>query len=99
MADLNPLAVTVVDLLFDLSFATEEHVELDWALRACTDILSQIEYDYADADREAIKAAASAKLADLLREPDEHGYTPRKLVTAEQKQFLEAIAAGQWGGP
>ena len=36
----------------------------------------------------------------LLAEPDEHGYTPRKLVTPEQTAFLDLLISGdvfdQW---
>jgi len=95
---MSQLAATVLDLFFELSFASEDYVEFDWGLRRCSDILSDIKNNYSDEEKSAIQLAAANKLKYLLREPDEHGYTPRKLVTAEQKAFLEAVAAGRFDG-
>jgi hypothetical protein len=33
-------------------------------------------------------------LKELLREPDEYGYSPRKLLTPEQKELLESLVDG-----
>ena len=44
-------------------------------------------------ERSALAAAAQRALSRLLAEPDEHGYTPRKLVSGELRAFLEAAAA------
>jgi hypothetical protein len=46
------------------------------------------------AERQALAEAAVARLKELLREPDEYGYTPRSLVTPEQREFLESLADG-----
>jgi hypothetical protein len=45
-------------------------------------------------ERAAFSAAAQRAIDLLLAEPDEHGYTPRKFVSDEQRAFLESAAAG-----
>ncbi len=54
-----------------------------------------------DEERAALSQVAMETKFRLLAEPDEHGYTPRKLVTEEQKVFLDALSSGelfeQWG--
>lgn len=45
-------------------------------------------------ERNAFAGAAQRALDRLLAEPDEHGYTPRRLVSEELRAFLEAAAAG-----
>ncbi|HVT81799.1 MAG TPA: hypothetical protein VHM90_14230 [Phycisphaerae bacterium] len=51
-------------------------------------------------EREAVKAAARERLAWLLQGPDEYGYSPRKLVTPEQRKVLEGIASWEaFDGP
>jgi hypothetical protein len=46
------------------------------------------------AERAALSEAATTRLRELLRPPDEHGYSPRGLVTDEQGKLLESIADG-----
>ena len=46
-------------------------------------------------ERTAFSAAAQRAIDRLLAEPNEHGYTPRKLVSDELKAFLESAAAGE----
>jgi hypothetical protein len=45
-------------------------------------------------ERAAFSAAAQRAIDLLLAEPDEQGYTARKLVSDEQRAFLESAAAG-----
>ena len=47
-----------------------------------------------ESEKQALAAAARERLAWLLREPDEHGYTPRKLVSQETRDFLTALGEG-----
>jgi hypothetical protein len=47
-------------------------------------------------EKEALSAVAANARARLLPEPDQYGYTPRKLVTSQQKQFLDLVASGKF---
>jgi hypothetical protein len=63
--------------------------------------LEGISADLADATREeqeAVRRAAKERLAWFLQEPDEHGYTPRKSLSAEHRHMLEGIASGDGFG-
>lgn len=95
---MNNLARTIVDLYFELNFVDEEYVEFDWSLHRCAEIRMAIENEYTSDEQAGIRAAASEKLKELLRDPDEDGYTPRSLVSEEQKQFLVAISEGRYDG-
>jgi hypothetical protein len=88
---LKTLAQAVVFLMEQLT--TAEEPGIDW--QACGDIANDMWLELAkasSAERRALAEAASARLADLLREPDEHGYTPRALVTPQQHEFLATLA-------
>jgi hypothetical protein len=87
------LAQAVVFLMELLT--TAEEPGIDW--QACGDITNDMWFELAKsspAERQALAEAASARLSALLREPDEYGYTPRSLVTPEQREFLSSLADG-----
>lgn len=46
-------------------------------------------------EKKALSEVAKETKARLLAEPDEYGYTPRKLVTKKQKAFMEVLATGE----
>ena len=46
-------------------------------------------------EKKTLSQVAEETKARLLADPDEHGYTPRALVTEEQKIFLEALSTGE----
>lgn len=48
-----------------------------------------------DEEKRALSEVAKEAQSKLLAEPDEHGYTPRALVTDEQKAFMEALSSGE----
>lgn len=90
---MKSLAQAVVFLMEMLE--TAEEPGIDW--QACGDITNDVWLELAKAtpaERQALAEAASARLAELLREPDEYGYTPRALVTPEQREFLSSLADG-----
>jgi len=65
--------------------------------QTCGDITNDLWFELAKAspaERLALAEAATARLAFLLREPDEYGYTPRALVTPEQREFLQSLSDG-----
>jgi hypothetical protein len=90
---LNTIAQALVFLMEQLE--TAEEPGIDW--QACGDLTSDTWLELAKAspaERQALAEVAAARLAELLREPDEYGYTPRALVTPAQREFLESSADG-----
>ena len=53
----------------------------------------EIHEAYTKQEKDALADAARDWLATFMAEPDEYGYTPRKLLTTKQRAFLEEIAA------
>jgi hypothetical protein len=87
------LAQTVVYLMELLSTADEPGIDY----QACGGITNDVWPELAKAspaERQALAEAAAARLRELLREPDEYGYTPRALVTPMQREFLQSLADG-----
>ena len=93
------LADAVLDYLCFLNFCEEEECDPDSTLKLLEDLVYQIENKFTEEEKQSLKDAAQRRLAHWLREPDEHGYTPRKLLTPEQKSFLEDVTAGRFSGP
>jgi hypothetical protein len=83
-------------LLYALeTLSTAEEPGLDW--QACGDVTNDMWLQLAETspeERRALAEAATARLKELLREPDEYGYSPRKLVKPEQKELLESLVDG-----
>jgi hypothetical protein len=87
------LAEAVVFLMEQLTTADEPGIDY----QACGDITNDMWFELAKAspaERQAMAEAAAARLRELLREPDEYGYTPRALVTPMQREFLQSLADG-----
>jgi len=87
------LANAVVYLMELLTTAEEPGIDY----QAYGDITNDMWFELAKsstAERDALAKAAAARLGDLLREPDEHGYMPRALVTPIQREFLQSLADG-----
>lgn len=65
--------------------------------QACGDITNDMWFELAkgsSAERSALADAATERLKELNRDPDEYGYTPRSLVTPMQRELLESLADG-----
>jgi hypothetical protein len=94
------LADSLLNYLWTLNFSSDDiGFDEDWAVKEIESLAHEIEHNFTDAERQALKDSASRSLARWLREPDEHGYTPRKLLKPEQRVFLECIASGKFSGP
>lgn len=90
---MKTLAEAVVFLMEQLTIAEEPGIDS----QACGDITNDMWFELAkssSAERHALAEAAAARLRELLREPDEYGYTPRALVTPMQREFLQSLADG-----
>jgi hypothetical protein len=87
------LAQAVVHLMELLTTAEEPGIDY----QACGDMTNDMWFELAKAspaERQALAEAAATRLRELLREPNEYGYTPRPLVTPLQREFLQSLADG-----
>ena len=91
---MNMLAEIMLEYMCFLDFSTEDQVDLRTSVKGMESIVSTLR-EASEAERQAVSQAASDLLASLLREPDEYGYSPRKTVTAAQREFLDSIASGK----
>ena len=91
---MQKLAEIVLDFIELLALTDEEQLDSDAALKMLEGISGSLG-DASPEERKAVSEAAAARLKSLLREPDEYGYSPRKLVTPEHRQLLESIASGE----
>jgi hypothetical protein len=96
---MKTLAELTFDYLWLLMFEGEEVIDLDYSVKI-QESLPDYFASMTDEEKEALSSVAKEAQARLLAEPDEHGYTPRKLITEEQKAFVEALSSGvlfeQW---
>jgi hypothetical protein len=91
---MKTLAELSFEYLWLLLFAGEEVIDLDYSVK-CQESLPNYFAALTPQERAALSEVATSVQARLLSEPDAHGYTPRKLVTEEQRQFLKALASGE----
>ena len=96
---MDNLADVVLDYYWLLNFCSEEEMEPDLAVKKMEHLAYAITNDFSDQEKTALQDAARRSLAFMTRDPDEHGYTPRALVTPDQIAFLQAIADGHFSGP
>ncbi|MDH3348021.1 MAG: hypothetical protein OEM02_07970 [Desulfobulbaceae bacterium] len=92
------LADVALQYYWFLNFCSDDELDPDTAVREIESLADTIMNSFTAAEREEPQEAAKQSLATWLREPDEHGYTPRKLLTEDQRSFLESIAEGQFTG-
>jgi hypothetical protein len=92
------LANAVLDYYWFLNFSDEEELDPDRAIKLAESLVYEIENEWTAEEKQTLSEAAQRRLNWWLGEPDEHGYTPRKGLIAEQKTFLEALIAGHFDG-
>ena len=89
---------TLAELSFQyiwlIMFGTEDMIGLDYSVQCQESLSAQFE-GITEAEKAALVEVAVATRNRLLAEPDEQGYTPRKLVSEEQKAFLDAFVSGE----
>ncbi len=86
------LAQIAFDHIWMLLFEDDGVVDPDYCVSRTEEIALQLA-DFSDLERDALAEVASDAKARLLADPDEYGYTPRDLVTNEQREFLDAAIA------
>jgi len=96
---MNNLADAVLEYYWFLSFSSDEELDPDTAVKCMESLVHTIETRFSAEEQNALQEAAKRSLASWLREPDEHGHTPRSLLGPDRRAFLQAIAAGHFAGP
>jgi hypothetical protein len=91
---MRTLAELTFEYLWLLMFAGEDTIDLDYSVK-CQESLPEYFAAFTAEEKAALAAVAANVQSRLLAEPDQHGYTPRKIVTDEEKQFLSALASGE----
>ena len=88
------LAEIVLDFIEFLELIDDDHLDLDTAVEHHESIAAQLA-DAAPEERAAVQFAAKQRLASLLRDPDEDGYSPKKAVSPERRALLESVISGE----
>ncbi|MDC0936176.1 hypothetical protein OAS39_07800 [Pirellulales bacterium] len=86
------LAQLAFDHMWMILFSDEEIVDADYSVRLLEE-LSLVLSQFNSSEKAALAEVAQDTKSRLLAEPDEYGYTPRDLVTDEQRQFLDDVIA------
>jgi hypothetical protein len=88
------LAEIVVRSIEFFELVEDAVVEPDTAINILESIAADLE-EATSEEHAALKQAASERLAWFLQEPDQYGYSPRKMLGAKHRQLLERIASGE----
>jgi hypothetical protein len=92
---MKSLAAEVVRYLWALVFLADDTFRDE---NFVADEIERISFEmsdqYSPEEQKAVMAEARAWLAAATAEPDADGYTPRRLLTPEQREFLESLATG-----
>lgn len=89
---MNRLAQITFDHIWLLLFSSEDQIDPDFSVSLLEELPLTL-IDFSAAEKSAMAKVAQEAKSRLLAEPDEFGYTPRSLVTGEQREFLEAVIA------
>ena len=88
------LAELSFEYIWLIMFGTEDVIDLDYSV-SCQESLSMHFEGMSELEKSALVEVAIATRNRLLAEPDEHGYTLRKLASQEQITFLDAFISGE----
>ncbi|WP_185815951.1 hypothetical protein [Xanthomonas sp. SS] len=90
---METLAEVAFEYIWLILFENEDVIDLDYSVR-CQECLPTFFGAMTPEERSALSEVARQRKDRLLAPPDKHGYTPRSLVTEEQKQFLNDVISG-----
>ena len=96
---MNNIADVVLEYYWFLNFCSDDELDPHAAVNAMEQLVYKIENEFSNSEKLALQDAAKRSLESRLREPDEHGYTPRTLLTPDGLAFLQAIIEGNFSGP
>ena len=88
------LAEISFEYIWLLLFDGEDIIDLDYSVKmqeSLPDYFAAMSVE----EKVALSQVAAKTKSKLLADPDEHGYSPRKLVTDEQITFLDALSSGE----
>ena len=93
---MNNLADLLFELVWNLEFSSEDDIDPDFAVSNLETIWHSFNTVATAEEKEAFIGAVKRAQARLLAKPDEHGYTPRSLITEDQKEFLKILSNGDF---
>ncbi|RMR01900.1 hypothetical protein [Pseudomonas syringae group genomosp. 7] len=92
---MRALAELSFDFVWHLMFTDDEQLDQDLAVRSL-ESLSDCFSMMSEEEKRAFIAVAHERKARLFAVPDADGYSPLRLVTEEQAQFLDHAVSGQF---
>ncbi len=95
---MNGLADIVVDYFLTIMFADRDTIDSDYQCRL-QESFSEHLLPLSEDERKSLSSAAQRRLDQINAGPDEYGYNPGLLATAEQRELLSYLATGEiYGG-
>ena len=91
---MNRLADIVIDYLLTIMFAEGDTIDADYQCRLQESLPEHLN-PLSDSERKSLSQAAQRRLDEIDDGPDENGYNPELLVSADQRAFLVALATGE----
>ncbi|AVB20251.1 hypothetical protein BKM03_14290 [Pseudomonas avellanae] len=92
---MRALAELSFDFVWHLMFTDDDQLDQDLAVRSLEN-LSEHFSAMTDEEKRAFIAVAHERKARLFAVPDTDGYSPIRLVTEDQAQFLDHVVSGQF---
>ncbi len=92
---MKTLAELSFEYIWFLLFTGEDIVDLDYFVKIQESLPECVEA-MSDEERAALSQVAMGAKFRLLAEPDKQGYVQRKLVTEEQRIFLDTLSSSPW---
>lgn len=84
------LAQVAFDYMWLILFGNDEMIDADYSVKLLEE-LPLVLAGFTPSEQEVLSSVGKMVKSRLLAEPDEYGYTPRDLVTDEQRRFLDAV--------
>jgi len=78
------------DYMWLILFSHEDLFDMHLSVKLLEELPSTLAR-FSSTEKDALAAVGQEAKNRLLAEPDEYGYTPRALVTDEQRRFLDAV--------
>lgn len=89
---MNHLAQMAFNHMWLILFSDEDVIDLDYSVKLLDELPLALA-DFTPKERDAMAEVGQEVKNRLLAEPDQYGYTPRALVTDEQRRFLDAVVS------
>ncbi|PBQ12421.1 hypothetical protein CCL08_24180 [Pseudomonas congelans] len=92
---MRALAELSFDFVWHLMFTDDKQLDQDLAVRSLENLSDYFSL-MSDEEKRAFIAVAHERKARLFAVPDADGYSPIRLATEEQAQFLDHVVSGQF---